>query len=59
MKAVQVRTISIMMVALLVLSGIAAAQEVRIEPGSERPMFTRLPATLHSPRNEVQAIGVK
>jgi len=35
MKAVQVRTISIMMVALLAPAGIAAAQEAKIEPGSE------------------------
>src|SRR6266704_1197238 len=55
MKAVQVRTISIMMAALLALAGIAAAQEAKIEPGSERPMFTRLPATLHNPRNAIEA----
>jgi hypothetical protein len=55
MEAVRVRTISIMMVALLALAGIAAAQDVRIEPGSERPMFSRLPATLHSPRNRIEA----
>jgi len=36
-------------------AGIAAAQEAQIEPGSERPMFTALPGTLHSPRNAIEA----
>ena len=33
----------------------AVAQDAQIEPGSERPMFTRLPATLHSPRTAIEA----
>src|SRR5260370_5723126 len=39
----------------VVLTGVAAGQESEIEPGSERPMFTRLPATLHQPRNIIEA----
>ena len=35
----------------------AAAQDSQIEPGSERPMFTRLKPTLHSPRNAIEAAG--
>ena len=35
----------------------AAAQDSQIEPGSERPMFTRLKPTLHSPRTPVEAAG--
>ena len=35
----------------------AAAQDLQIEPGSERPMFTRLKPTLHSPRNPIEAAG--
>jgi hypothetical protein len=50
MKGLQLTTI-----VLLCLAGIAAAQEAQFEPGSERPMFARLPATLHSPRNAVEA----
>ena len=33
----------------------AFAQDAQIEPGSERPMFTRLPATVHSPKNRIEA----
>src|SRR5260370_41136661 len=39
----------------VVLTGVAAGQESEIAPGSERPMFTRLPATLHEPRNAIEA----
>jgi len=39
----------------LCLAGIAVAQEAQIEPGSERPMFGVLPASLHSPRNTFEA----
>lgn len=35
----------------------AAAQDSQLEPGSERPMFTRLKPTLHSPRNAIEAAG--
>jgi len=37
--------------------GTAVAQEVQIEPGSERPMFTRLKPTLHAPKNAIEAAG--
>jgi len=33
----------------------AFAQDAQIEPGSEQPIFTRLPATLHGPRNRIEA----
>lgn len=35
----------------------AAAQDSQIEPGSERPMFTRLKPTLHTPKNAIEAAG--
>ena len=54
MKSVQAHLLSIMMVAFLCVTGMAA-QEAQIEPGSERPMFARLPATLHNPRTAVEA----
>ena len=38
-----------------VLTAVAFAQQSDIASGSERPMFTRLPATLHQPRNIVEA----
>jgi len=41
--------------AFLSLAGIAAAQELQIPRGSERPMYMTLPATLHSPRNTIEA----
>lgn len=43
--------------ALIALCFAAAAQDSKIEPGSERPMFTRLQPTLHSPRNQIEAAG--
>jgi hypothetical protein len=43
------------MIAFFCLAGIAAAQEAQFEPGSERPMFTVMPATLHPPRNAIEA----
>ena len=36
---------------------VAAAQDSPIEPGSERPMFTRLKPTLHAPQNLIEAAG--
>ena len=36
---------------------LAAAQDSEIEPGSERPMFTRLKPTLHAPKNAIEAAG--
>lgn len=50
MKAVQAQVFSLSVIAWLCLAGLAIAQDARIEPGSERPMFTHLPPTLHSPR---------
>jgi hypothetical protein len=47
--------VSLITLACFVLTGVVVAQESGIEPGSERPMFTRLPATLHSPRNIIEA----
>lgn len=41
--------------AYFVLTPVAFAQQSDILPGSERPMFTHLPATLHQPRNIVEA----
>jgi hypothetical protein len=41
--------------ACLVFTGVVTAQESAIAPGSERPMFTRLPATVHQPRNTIEA----
>jgi hypothetical protein len=35
----------------------AVAQDSQIEPGSERPMFTRLKPTLHAPKNAIEAAG--
>jgi hypothetical protein len=35
----------------------AAAQDTEIEPGSERPLFTRLRPSLHSPKTPVEAAG--
>ncbi|HEV2699383.1 MAG TPA: hypothetical protein VGU90_15420 [Terriglobales bacterium] len=35
----------------------AIAQDAQIEPGSERPMFTRLKPALHSPKNQIEAAG--
>lgn len=45
----------LMAIAFLCISAIAIAQDSQFEPGSERPMFARLPATLHSPRNRIEA----
>jgi hypothetical protein len=55
MKSVQAQMLSLTMVAFFCLVGMADAQEARIEPGSERPMFTVLPATLHSPKSVIEA----
>jgi hypothetical protein len=55
MKAALALAISAVVIAILCLAGFSAAQEAPIAPGSERPLFTRLPATLHSPRNFVEA----
>ncbi len=54
-RAASVQILWLALLACFCLAGLAAAQESPIAPGSERPMFTRLPATLHSPRNTIEA----
>jgi hypothetical protein len=44
-------------VAVFACCFLAAAQDSQIEPGSERPMFTRLEPTLHAPKNAIEAAG--
>ena len=51
-------TLSCATFAVLCLAGIAAAQEAQIEPGSERARFAVLPASLHSPRNAIEAATI-
>src|SRR6266700_635653 len=53
MSTVQILTLAVL--ACLCLATVAVAQESQIPPGSERPMFTRMPATLHQPRNVFEA----
>jgi hypothetical protein len=56
MRSAKVQIASyIVMVACICLNGIAAAQDAQIEPGSARPMFTRLAPTLHRPKNAIEA----
>src|SRR5579864_7407937 len=55
MKSVYARILGLTMIALWCMAGMA--QEDRIEPGTERAMFTRLPATLHNPKNAIEAAG--
>lgn len=52
MKSILAQILGLTIVALCIS---AVAQDARIEPGSERPMFTRLPATLHSPKSVIEA----
>ena len=52
-SAVQILTLAVL--ACFCVVTLAAAQESQIPPGSERPLFTRLPATLHQPRNVIEA----
>jgi hypothetical protein len=54
MRPLQTNILSVTVIAFLCVTGIAA-QESQIAPGSERPMFTRLPATLHNPRTVIEA----
>src|SRR6266567_5820210 len=49
MKSVQAQVFSLFIIAYLCMAGFATAQDA-IQAGSERPMFTHLPPTLHSPR---------
>ena len=53
MKSVHAQTLCLAILALFCATGFA--QEAQVEPGSERPMFTRLPGILHSPRNRIEA----
>jgi hypothetical protein len=55
MKTVNAQVISLTVIFFLCLAGLSAAQEAPIVPGSERPMFTHLPPTLHSPRTLIEA----
>jgi hypothetical protein len=55
MRSMQDQILSLTMVAFFCFHGIAAAQDAQIEPGSERPIYKRLPATLHSPKNAIEA----
>src|ERR1700752_3950866 len=52
MRSMQAQILCLMMAAFFCAA--AMAQEAQIEPGSERPMFTRLAPTLHSPRNKIE-----
>jgi len=47
--------LSLAILAFSGLAGSATAQEATIAPGSERPMFTRLTPTLHSPKTLIEA----
>src|SRR6516164_5640489 len=42
-------------VVMLACCFVAVAQDSEIEPGSERPMFTRLKPSLHAPKNAIEA----
>jgi hypothetical protein len=53
MKSLYAQILGLTMLVLWCMAGMA--QEDRIEPGTERPMFTRLPATLHNPKNAIEA----
>jgi len=53
MKSMYAQILGAAVLALFCTAGLA--QDAQIEPGSERPMFTRLPATLHSPRTAREA----
>ena len=55
MKLIHAQILGLTIIAL----GLSAiAQDAKIEPGTERPMFTRLPATLHSPKTAVEAASI-
>ncbi len=47
--------LNLIALACFIFTGVAVAQESDTVPGSERPMFTYLPATLHQPRNIIEA----
>jgi hypothetical protein len=53
-RAGALQVLSVTILALLCLAGAALAQVAQVEPGSELPLFTRLPAKLHSPSNAAE-----
>lgn len=53
MRSIHAQILCLMMTAFFCAA--AMAQDAQIEPGSERPMFSRLAPTLHSPRNKIEA----
>jgi hypothetical protein len=57
--ALSARILGPVMLACFLLAGIAVAQEAQIEPGSERPMFTRLTPSLHNPKNIIEATATR
>jgi hypothetical protein len=54
-RAISAPALTLSLLSLLSLAGIAAAQVSPVEPGSERPMFRRLPAKLHTPQTAIEA----
>ena len=55
MKAVRIEMVGMLLLAVIGLSVSAAAQEIQVAPGSERPIFTRFPGKLRSPKNTIEA----
>src|SRR5579863_602443 len=51
----RLQLLSLITITCLALTSVAAAQESDIAPGSERPMYTRLPATVHQPKNAIES----
>lgn len=54
-RAVAIQIFVVMLACCFIAT--AAAQDSQIEPGSERPMFTRLKPTLHAPKTAIEAAG--
>lgn len=54
-NAVNIRMLTLFLLAVLSLGLNSSAQDNQITPGSERPMFTRFAGKLHSPRNATEA----
>ena len=53
MKSMYAQILGAAVLSLVCVAGFA--QDAQIQAGSERPMFTRLPATVHSPRTPIEA----
>ena len=51
------KAVAVQIFVALVACCFVAAQDAQIEPGSERPMFTRLKPTLHAPKSAIEAAG--